>query len=324
MTPLAVQRTDEEALRKCLEYALPPVAGISRSRCEMSASYDTYVVTVRLAAGGELKIFLKDFGFSQLPKDVPDERRERELRVYRELLDGAGLDTPRYYGSVWDSSEGRFWLLLEFVNGLPVRDCELNGWVAAAGWLGRMQGAFAGHPDRRTGWDFLPRHDAGFFRSRAELALRAVSQTSASLAARLREVVSRYDRLVAVMVSQPTTLVHGSYRPENILVDRHANPPRVCPVDWELAAVGAPLYDLAFITDGFSPPELDRLWGSYREQAGACNLPVPNREEMRFVVDSFRLHKVLKSLSESWEKRYPAGTVAKLVGMAEGLGRLLL
>jgi hypothetical protein len=91
-----------------------------------------------------------------------------------------------------------------------------------------------------------------------------------------------------------------------------------------LAAVGSPLYDLAFLSDGFRPPELDRLWGAYRAQAESHNLAVPGREEMQCLVDCFRLHKVLKSLSESGEKRYPAGTVAKLVEMAEGLGRLLL
>lgn len=329
VTVLALQQADEEALRGCLEGAFPELFGgsaavVSRSRSEVPTSYDAYVVTVRLASGGELKIFLKDFGFSRLPKEGLEQRRERELRVYRDLLADAELGTARYYGSVWDSSEGRFWLLLEFVDGLLLRDCELDYWVEAAGWLGRVQGSFDRHPDRLARCDFLPRHDAGFFQAKADLALRAVSQTSASLAARLGEVVSRYDRLVAVMVSQPSTLVHGSYRRENILVDGRAQPPRVCPIDWELAAIGARLYDLAFISDGFKPPELDRLWGAYREQAGIWDLPVPDREEMRYVVDCFRLHKVLKSLSESWKKRFPAATVAKLVEMAEGLGRLLL
>jgi hypothetical protein len=330
VTVVAIEQGDEEALRRCLEGAFPapfgesPVAGFSRLRSEASASYESYVVTVRLAGGGERKLFLKDFGFSRLPKDALDQQSGRELAVYRDLLANAELDTARYHGSVWDGSARRFWLLLEFVDGLLLRDCELDSWVAAAGWLGRMQGCYARHQDRLGGCDFLQRHDAGFFRAKAEKAVRAVWQTSASLAARLGNLLSRYERLVAVMISQPRTLVHGSYRPENILVDGHFQPPRVCPIDWELAAVGAPLYDLAFITDGFKPAELDRLWGAYREQAGAWNITVPDRAEMRYVVDCFRLHKVLKSLSESWEKRFPAATVAKLVEMGEGLGRLLL
>jgi phosphotransferase family enzyme len=331
MTTGTPRQDEDVALRQCLEDVVidrygrrEAIVAIDRRRSACSASYPSDVVTFRLTSGEEFRLFLKNFGSSQLPKDAPGQRRERELRVYRDLLAGADLGTARYHGSAWDSSQGRFWLFLEFVDGLPVRDCGLDGWVAAAGWLGRMQAAFAGRLERRAGWDFLLRHDADFFGSKAERALRAVSQTSASLVGRLGDIVSRYDRLVAVMVSQPSTLVHGSYRPENILVDCRAEPPRVCPVDWELAAIGAPLYDLAFISDGFKPPALDRLWGAYREQAGAQNLAVPDREEMRYVVDCFRLHKVLKSLSESREKGYPQATVAKLVGMAEELSRLLL
>jgi hypothetical protein len=41
---------------------------------------------------------------------------------------------------------------------------------------------------------------------------------------------------------------------------------------------------------------------------------------MRYVIDCFRLHKILKSLSEAHEKSFPESTVAKLVSMAEELG----
>src|SRR5438034_1173052 len=44
------------------------------------SSYDTEVVTAALAGGGELEVFLKDFGRSRLPKEAMDDRRERELR----------------------------------------------------------------------------------------------------------------------------------------------------------------------------------------------------------------------------------------------------
>ena len=83
--------------------------------------------------------------------------------------------------------------------------------------------------------------------------------------------------------------------------------------------------------------ELDRLtqrgWNgaasvmpldAYRRGAMAHGLALPPAGETKYLVDCFRLHKVLKSLSESGEKKFPAGTVAKLVGMAEQLGRLLL
>ena len=70
----------------------------------------------------------------------------------------------------WDESQGTFWLLLEFVNGVEVRFCEFEYWIAAAGWLGRLQGYFTQHSDRLSACDFLVHHDTDFFQSRAELA----------------------------------------------------------------------------------------------------------------------------------------------------------
>ncbi len=252
-----------------------------------------------------------------------EQRRERELRVYQDLLAAAELGTAKHCGSVWDESEGRFWLLLEFVDGMEVRSCDFEYWVAAAAWLGRMQGYFAQHSNRLNGCDFLLRHDTDFFWSVAELALRAVSQISIPLADRVAKIVNRYDRLVDVMVGQPSTLVHGAYLPSQILVDVNSESLRICPIDWELAAFGSPLYDLAFLSDGFESPRLDLLWDAYRQEAEKYDISVPNREEMRFVVDCFRLHKVINWLSQSLDRQYPEEEVAKLVGIGERIGNLV-
>jgi hypothetical protein len=127
MNAVMAPETDEGAMRDRLERMIPAMLGggsgimdIRWSRFKLSTSYDTYLVAVRLISGDEFKIFLKDFGFSVRPKDSPKQRRERELRVYRDLLTAAEIGTAMYYGSIFDESEGRFWLLLEFVDGSPV------------------------------------------------------------------------------------------------------------------------------------------------------------------------------------------------------------
>src|SRR5262249_6760314 len=213
----------------------------------------------------------------------------------------------------WEESDGLIWLFLEFVVGTPLAYREFDDWVAAAGWLGRLHGHFAGQAERLRACDFLARHDADFFWARAQGALGAVSEGAPPLAARLEGVLDCYGRWVQVMLDQPATLVHGAYKPRHILVDVHARPPRFCPVDWELAAVGSGLYDLAFLAYGFEPPSLDRLLDSYRHQAGAHGLPLPDRERMRRVVDCFRLHRVLKALASRPARKVPEGKVAKLV-----------
>jgi Phosphotransferase enzyme family len=321
--------TDDDRLRENLERLIPAildrpsaVAGIRQcgwERSNYSSSYLSEIITVQLNTGEKLKVFLKNFGLTRFPKDEAKQRRDRELGVYQKLLAGTNLGAAKYYGSVWDESQGTFWLLLEFVDGAEVRFCEIEYWIAAASWLGRLQGYFAQHADRLSACDFLIRHDVDFFRLKAELAMRDVSQISIPLAGRLASILGRYEWLVDIMANQPRTLTHGHYRPCNIVADINVEPARICPVDWEQAAVGSALYDLAFISDGFEPPVLDRLLEAYRQEAMRHNVAVPEREEIRRVVDCFRFFMRINLLSRARQREFSEHKVAKTINLLEKL-----
>jgi hypothetical protein len=322
--------TDENTLRERLEPMIPAmlgggkgIRGIRLSRFKLSTSYNTYIVTVQLINGDEFKVFLKDFGFSVRPKDSPKQRRERELRVYQDLLAEAEIGTARYYGSILDESQGQFWLLLEFVDGAPVGYCNIEYWAPAAGGLGRMHGYFAQQGARLSACDFLIRHNADFFWSITELALQNVSQISPHLVDRLANIVGHYAPIVAVMTSQPPTLLHGGCRPTNILIKVASDPSRVCIIDWEEAGFGAPLYDVAYLLDGIEPPILDRLLDAYRQEALAYDLPLPPKEKMKYMVDCFRLQMVMNSLSQAVLKGYKEKGVAKLLDIGDRLSRIV-
>jgi hypothetical protein len=293
------------------------IVDVRRTRIHDIGSYECDTVTAKFANGGEFRLFLKDFGVSQRSKDNPEQRRERELGVYRNLLAGTDLGTPTYYGSVWDKSQGRFWLLLELVEGIVIKDHRVEHGVMAAGWLGQMQGFFAQHPESLTRCDFLIRHDERYFQSKAELAVRDVAQIAPAFAPRLAKIVDRYDPAIKVITTQPRTLVHGGYIPWHILLDMADEPMRVCPIDWELAAVGATLYDLAIYTDGVEPPARDRMWEAYRCSARQYNVPLPDRTQMGYVIDCFRLHRIFDWLSRAVEKQFSERKVEKLVELAE-------
>jgi aminoglycoside phosphotransferase (APT) family kinase protein len=334
MTTIAASpRSAEDALRACLEAIVaeqlgaPPseIAEIARERSRFSSFYASDVVHVHLTSGQHFKVFLKDFGSFHHPKDTMQERRDRELIVYRDVLARAGLDTARYYGSVWDNDNGRFWLLLEFVEGLPVSHLEFEDWVAPAGWLGRMYGKLAQHPDCWRNSQVLVRHDGRFFETIAQDALRAIIDFSSDLGRRLEPIVGGYHQAVAVMTQEPQTLVHGTYRPAQIIIDHARRPiPRVCPVDWEKAALGASLYDLTFLVDGFDPPRLRQLFQAYRSGAAEYGLRVGDDQEIEHVVNCFRLHRVMNWLAVSLARRYDAQTIQKLIGMAQDVGKLVL
>ncbi len=316
-------QNDESILAQCIQQIVADkfgsrsaIVSVQRKRIRYIGSYDCETITVQLANGEEFRSFLKDFGFSQRSKDNPEQRRERELSVYRDLLVKTDLGTPEYYGSIWNKSQGRFWLLLEFVEGIVIKDHNVEHGVIAASWLGKMHGYFAQRPELLTGRDFLIRHDADFFRSKAELAFLDVAQISPPSARRLAKIVDRYEQVINVMASQPLTLVHGAYIPWHIVLDVTQKPVRVCPIDWELAALGATLYDLAIFTDGFEPQIRERVWDAYRQAAVQYNLPIPEGAQMRYIVDCFRLHRIFDWLSRGVEKQFSAEKVTKLVDQA--------
>jgi aminoglycoside phosphotransferase (APT) family kinase protein len=323
------KQTDEDLLRLCLESAAPdlfggasPIAAIQRSRVELATSYDTHLVGVRLANGSELRVFLKDFSSSLRPKNNPKQRREREVSVYRELLCDAGLGTARYFGSIMDESQGRLWLLLEFVDGTPVGYCELgDGWAPAAEGLGRMHGYFARHVERLRGCNFLIRHDADFFLTTAERALTESAKIAPHLIKRVENLVRGYAPVVAAMTTQPLSLVQGGCRSSNILINVASEPSRVCILDWEEASLGAPLFDVAHLLDGIKPPLLDRLLEAYRKGTATYGMSSPPIEEMKYLVECFRLHMAFNSLSRSVLKGYKEKDVLKLLDYGEGIGR---
>ena len=326
------EHSDDDALRVCVERiaaerfgACPSdIAELERKRSQFSSFYAADVITVRLNSGRQFKVFLKNFGSFDHAKDTMQARREREVVVYRDVLAGSGLGTPEYYGSVWDESQGRFWLLLEFVEGLPMSHLEFDDWVPPAGWLGRMYGYFAQHPEEWQNCDALVRHDSSFFHSIAQEALRTVSQHSSDMGRRLEPIVRLYDRAVSVMTSQPKTLVHGTYRPPQIIIDKSRHPMRICPVDFEKAAIGASLYDLTFIADGFDMLRLHRLFEAYRSEAERAGMSVPDNAEMTHIVDCFRLHRIMNWLAVSMARKYEDDVIHKLMNMAQNVGALVL
>jgi Phosphotransferase enzyme family len=321
---------EKEALRQSVELALArvgrseaSVVAIRRREFSGSTSYAIEIVTVALATGDAIDIFLKDYGRSRLPKDAAEERRERELRVYAELLEHRELGTAQFYGARRDEAAARYWLMIEFVEGALLRDCTYEYWPAAAAWLGRLHGRFTGQRDRLRASGFLMQHDAHFFIQVAERALEAVSGLSKALAKRLATVLDGYDPIVAVLTRDSDTLVHGSYRPQNVLVDRSSEPVRICPTDWELAALGRSTYDLAFLCDGFRPPRLDELFDAYECEAESSGVLLRDRDELRHEVDCFRLHKTINSLGHLHQWPHPAETAAKVVATAEEIAGTL-
>lgn len=332
---IGVANDEGSALLAILQGALdhgssiaPGIIALERTSLTSRSSYRTELLTLRLKAGPELRVFLKDYGSCRRVKEASlgagdmVDRRRREIRVYRELLATANLGTPRYHGAVWDDSRGWFWLLLEYVEARQLNNFKFEHWLEAARWLARMQGRLRGATVREV--DVLVEHDGAFFSSIAEEAVHAARGASAPLAASLSSTLSGYDELVAVMSADRSVLVHGAYRPYNILVCPETGY-RVCVLDWEESAWGSPLYDLACLTDGFErkPPLLEALIDGYQQQAAACGLARADPDRLRRLIHAFALHRNLKTLTKARTRTFALEGVASLVNRVEELARLV-
>jgi Phosphotransferase enzyme family len=323
-------RSDDEALRCCLEEIVAARRGddttiqsVDRRQSGDGSSYASDIVTMSLDGGEQFSVFVKYFGWSRYYKQEPARQAEREIRVYRDMIGGSDLGTAEYCGALCDKARGRYWLFLEHVTGAPLAGREFECWIDAAAWLGRLHGYFADHRERFQGDHWLLKHDGNFFQSTAQRALAAVAPISTALADRLVELLRVYASCVEAMASQPATLVHGAFKPRHVLVDDGSAPRRLCPIDWELAAIGSNLYDLAFLGDGLAAPALDRLLDAYRQATLTHDLPLPGPKAMRYIVDCFRLHRIVKALGRAGERAFPETRIEKTIESGEQLGRLV-
>jgi aminoglycoside phosphotransferase (APT) family kinase protein len=234
-------------MKRILEDVLGEYFG-TPTRVEVTSSREgTYVsswsqreVDVRLADGRQLSLLVKSFepASGAKPDLVVDTRREE--RIYRDLLPALEGGTPRFYGVAEDGS-----LVLERVAGTPLWQVgDFTKWLEAARWAGRLHSTFERVPSRSSG--LLPYDDA-YYR-----AWPARARENLPEVALLDAVAGDYDAVVRLLLALPTTIIHGEFHASNIIVRDNDDDGGggICVLDWETAAVGPGLMDLADLTSG--------------------------------------------------------------------------
>jgi hypothetical protein len=178
---------------------------------------------------------------------------------------------------------------------------------------------------------------------------------------RIDWLAKRYDRIVERLVRLPATFIHGEFFPSNILVQktetprssrltpRHPSPLRpsplaargegmgvkgdqktrrklrICPVDWEMAAVGPGLIDLAALTAGkWKDEQKDALASAYRAALETAGGTPPTIDEFRTSLECCRLHLAVKMLgwSADWSPppEHAQDWLSEALRLAENLG----
>ncbi len=288
---------------------------------------------VSMGGGAEMALIFKDLSRDRLLGDARATKPEflhepcRELETYRRILAPAGIG-PRCVAAVAGSDPPRHWLLIEKVPGVELWQVgELSVWEQVATWLGRFHARFAGRLDElRAANPYLLEHTASWFRSWCERARAAVARSTDPRASRLQRALDRYDEVIASLVVLPRTFVHGELYPSNLLVVQNEAPVRVCPVDWEMAAIGPGLVDLAALVGGWEETERRRLVAAYLSGSSATATAPTEPEALDEDLAHCRLHLALQWLGWSTDWRPPpehahdwmgeAFTLAQELGLA--------
>jgi hypothetical protein len=225
------------------------------------SSYPLEELSVELQDGRFLDLIFKNVSPGALSETVRRakpaflEDPYREIAVYRTVLQNADLGTATYYGSVIDDRRRRNWLFLEKLAGRPLHEFgDFEIWKQAARWLAAFHCRFIqaggnGLIDSHR----LVHHDAGLchrWMQRAKTFLTDSQRASIHERAIWEQLCECYPRYVNEFLALPRTMLHGEFYASNVIIRDGAEQHRVSPVDWERAAIGPGLVDLAALTSG--------------------------------------------------------------------------
>jgi Ser/Thr protein kinase RdoA (MazF antagonist) len=309
-------------LQSALEVALSQhfrgpcrLVGLDRQAFWNRSSFALEELTVYLENGSTLPILFKDLSWPALsaagrlakPGFLYDPLRE--IETYRTILAPDVPDAPTCYGAVVEAQLGRYWLFLEKVPGLELYYVGFETWVKVAEWLASLHHRFAQEPelDHRAQAAHVLRYDATFYGlwpRRAQAFLRRAQPVlPAGDLARLDQLVDRYDAVVQQLLVLPLTLIHGECYASNVLVQEREDALRVCPVDWEMAAIGPGLMDIVALTAGsWTEEQKVAMALAYRAALAPGHGWPPAPEIFLKALNCCRLHVAMQWLgwSEEW------------------------
>jgi hypothetical protein len=204
----------------------PYAYGTSQPLLELDAAF----------SGGErVELLLKDHSRPHEAKPGFVWSPTREGEVYRRILAPAGIG-PRLY-----ASEGPR-LLIEKVGGVELWQLEHDAWLRVAAWLRAAHAAMAPAASEAA----LLSLDPSYYVAWTERA---------ALPARLaRAYAAAMNRLLRL----PRMVIHNELYPPNVLVGE-----RIVPVDWELAAAGPAVLDLAALVTGWDDERAQAIVTAY-------------------------------------------------------------
>ena len=248
------------------------IVNLKRCAYECSSSFWLEELSIKFRNGKTLIALFKDSGWSNLSPEARQAKPAflydgaREIEVYRSLLTKERHGTPASYGSIVDVAQKRFWLFTEKVDGCELYQTgDLAVWEEVARWLARFHSDFPcpGYSLPRDLEPHLIHYDQPYYQRWMDRALSFHGPRR-----ELDRLAQRYDHVIDVLLSLPISLIHGEFYASNVLTSTSSQSVRISPVDWEMAAVGPGLIDVAALISGnWSTENRQRIARAYYKES---------------------------------------------------------
>ncbi len=293
------------------------IADVARRPSEYRSSFAIEELDARLDDGQQLQLVWKDVSRQGLSFQAIDAKPEflhdplREIEVYRLVLNGCGFGTPKYFGSVVDRQADRYWLFIERVPGFELSQVgEFSIWQEVARWLARLHNHFASKQLESPELDHLSvvdRRSLKVWIGRAcEYVRNRQPLPSSGELDRIDCLAANYNRVVDRLVQLPTSLIHGDFFASNVLIDSSSSSLRICPVDWEMSAIGPRWLDLAALVAGnWTDDQRHSLAMTYFAESAPENRSSDDEEAFWTGLQYCRLHLAVTMLG--WSATWRAG-----------------
>ena len=279
-------------LRKTTSHATVQI--LDRWKFREGSTFPVEIVSCRMPDGRNLSVFCKyEAGRSHQGHGHRGGLRY-EADVYEKILSPSRCSAPAFLGRHYRRSTGDTWLFLESLDGKSIANTHrLNTTVAlsaVARWIGRFHASFALHA---RPFSNIKRYDARYYRGFVNRAIE-FSKGRRRQSPWLIAVCRRADEFISELLRAEPTIIHGEFYPGNILYKGR----RVCPVDWESAAVAPGELDLASLTEGWSPDLRARLEGAYM----AARWPDRTPAEFTRTLTAARLYWAFRWLGDTQQR----------------------
>src|SRR5258706_13457638 len=232
---------------------------LGREATPYATTFPCEIVTCRIGRGKPRRLFCKYTAGIDYTGHGHRGGVGHEIATYRHILAQTNKFRPKFYGGYTDLETGQYWLFLEYLGG-SLRVGKLND-PATMAQTARWIAQFHVSSQRLLSNErlrFLKRYDKEYYVGWISRTVDFAGPNHRK-SSWLHRLYERAEHFLSPLLEFVPAIIHGEYYQHNILFHQG----RICPIDWESAAVGEGLIDLACLTDGWESRIADVCTATY-------------------------------------------------------------